>query len=303
MKSLFQILFLFLSVNAFAQPINQFTISDSRWYVARTYPNANMENPSFVETRTTIFGFIGDTLIENESWFKMYSATDEAFQENLLFEGYIHSTDSVVMYRNPENVLDTLYDFRLSVGDSVLFDFGFVSEKIPVINIDNVEILGEEVMRIHFAETAEIFGFVYFKEKWIYGVGSVHGPLAPARPGLYSDEIPDSLYLTCSFSNSELYWDNPFYTDCLVNYILGIDDSEIAEISVYPNPYIDKVTFESDFSSPVQLEIYDMQGKKLAVKMLDNFTNTMDVSRLKPGIYFFIFSSEKGVFTKKMVKL
>lgn len=119
MKLLFQLLFLFISLSAIAQPINQFANSDSKWYVARSYPNANMENPSFVETLTTIFGFVGDTLIENDSWFRMFSATDEAFQENLAFEDYIYATDSAVLYRNSQDILNTRYDFRFSSGDSV----------------------------------------------------------------------------------------------------------------------------------------------------------------------------------------
>jgi hypothetical protein len=80
-------LFLFLPTLLFGQKTNHFDHLDSKWSVAKTYPAANQQNPSFVATTTTIYGYKGDTLIDNKQWFKLYSTHDSLFQKNLVFKG------------------------------------------------------------------------------------------------------------------------------------------------------------------------------------------------------------------------
>ena len=60
----------------FGQVTSHFNNLDSKWNVAKTYQNANMQNPNFVATTTTVYGFQGDTLINSDLWFKLYSTSD-----------------------------------------------------------------------------------------------------------------------------------------------------------------------------------------------------------------------------------
>jgi hypothetical protein len=41
-------------------------------------------------------------------------------------------------------------------------------------------------------------------EIWIEGIGSIHGPLSPHNPRKFSEEIPDSLMLTCTCVNNPI---------------------------------------------------------------------------------------------------
>jgi hypothetical protein len=66
MKATSIFLTLVLPTLLWGQMINHFDNSDSKWNVARTYPDANQQNPNFVATTTTVFGCNGDTLINNE---------------------------------------------------------------------------------------------------------------------------------------------------------------------------------------------------------------------------------------------
>jgi len=104
------------------QAINHFDDIDSKWNVAKTYPAANQQNPDFVATTTTVYGFQGDTLIDNELWFKFYSTSDSMFQSDLLYHGLLRVENNKVFYLDTLNQLDALYDFSLNVGDSVLYD-------------------------------------------------------------------------------------------------------------------------------------------------------------------------------------
>lgn len=65
MKTTILLSILLLPTILLGQVINHFDNSDSKWNVAKTYPAANQQNPNFVATTTTVYGFQGDTLINN----------------------------------------------------------------------------------------------------------------------------------------------------------------------------------------------------------------------------------------------
>ena len=76
MKKLFT-LFLIISTHfVFGQTTISFVDPNASWNVARTYPNANPQNPNFVETTTKVYGYIGDTLIGNDLWSKIHFTPD-----------------------------------------------------------------------------------------------------------------------------------------------------------------------------------------------------------------------------------
>ena len=85
MKSILLISFLFPTL-LFSQITNHFSNQDSKWNVAKSYPAATQEFPSFVATTTKVYGFQGDSTINSEVWSKMYSTSDSLFQNNLVFE-------------------------------------------------------------------------------------------------------------------------------------------------------------------------------------------------------------------------
>ena len=99
----------------FGQVINHFDNLDSKWNVAKTYPNGNQQNPNFVETKTTIYGFQGDTIVNSEQWFKIYSTNDSLFQNDLLYRGLLRAENSKVFYLDTLNQLDAI-DFNLRKG-------------------------------------------------------------------------------------------------------------------------------------------------------------------------------------------
>lgn len=87
MKSTTIITLLLLQTFAFGQVIQHFENSDTRWNVAETYP----DNPSFVATTTTVYGFMGDTLINGNAWRKIY-VTGDSLLKNKFFNNYFTPT-------------------------------------------------------------------------------------------------------------------------------------------------------------------------------------------------------------------
>ena len=302
MKPTLVLLSIFCPLLLAAQTVDHFDNESSRWFVAESYGNANPQNPSFIETVTTVYGFQGDTLLGGESWLKMYSTTDSSFSSNLGFEGLIRSTDGFVLFQDTSSSTDTLYNFNLELGDSVLFDFGFETEYIDIIGVDSIEINSQMVKRLTFDEPEGPNAFTNFYEKWIEGIGSVHAPLFPKSPRVFSSEFPESLYLTCSHSNQILYWENQFYDACLVNVILDVEIPETSDLTIYPNPASDQLFIHRGLTTSGHFFIQNILGKEVLFGSLTSDKRSMDIAELKPGIYFVTVLFGNKTQTKKIIK-
>lgn len=237
------------------QMINHFNLSDAKWNVAKTVPMGSPQFPNFAATTTTVYGIQGDSLVNGEVWCKLFSSNDSLFQNNLVFCGLVKSINNTVLFINAQNILDTLYDFNLNVGDSVLYDlYNVLPNWIKVVTIDSVLLNGAYYKRLKFSEPA-LIAFDYLNEVWIEGVGSIHGPLFPNAPVKFTSEAPDSMLLTCSSANTQLVWQHIGYSGCFVNNILGVASPEIATVKLFPNPSIGIINIECNSNNKYLFEL------------------------------------------------
>jgi hypothetical protein len=296
MKRLLPILLAFLPIQSFEQAIDHFNSEASHWYVARVL---------YYETRSTNYGFIGDTLVNNEIWLKLYSSSDSSFNVNVNFLGYIHSSNNMVLYKDLSGNLDTIYNFNLNIGDSVFFDLGPKAQKIAINNIDSVIINGLYFNRFIFDEPIGPNNFTIFDERWIDGIGSIHGPLFPYEPGEFATEWPDEMDLTCSFSEGIQYWNNPSYNDCFINITLGLDDLSLTGYNIYPNPFKDFIIIENNNpkSDITDVEIFSIQGNKVFSVNLSVKKQRIILDYLPIGVYYIRINQNGSYITKAVVKL
>ena len=83
----------------------------------------------------------------------------------------------------------------------------------------------------------------------------------------------------------------------------GICDRELAgTISVYPNPATDKVTLNSERYTMDKVVIYDIFGQQVRVFNVNDLTQDIDLSQLRPGTYFLYISTANGIAVQKVVK-
>jgi hypothetical protein len=286
----------------FGQVVNHFGNLDSKWNVAKTYPAANEQNPTFAATTTTVFGFQGDTLINGEQWFKLYSTTDSLFQNDLVYHGLVRAVNNQVLFIDALNQLSTLYDFTLNVSDSVLFNIaGMSPEWLNVTTVDSIQLNGSYYKRIKFSEPT-INAFDVLNEVWIEGIGSIHGPLFPTNPVKFSQEIPDSMFVTCSFSNNQQVWQHPSYSNCYTNIVLGVDQLELTDLNLYPNPFTDKIHIENSGKEQYNLTILNSLGQTIQQLHFNHEKQTIDLAGLKTGVYLVRIENRSNSNTIRIIK-
>ncbi len=295
---------LFIPAFIFSQAVNHFDYTDARWYVAKTYAAGTPQNPNFGTTKTTIYGYQGDSLINSTAWHKLYSTNDPLFGSGLVFEGLIRTDNNLVLFTNTSGQPDTLYDFNLGAGDYVYYPFYNNLYPTTLYDIDTITLNGEFFRTYDFNEPTGLpNAFDYVDERWIEGIGSIHGPLFPHQPRTFTHEIlaGDSLILTCSYANGQFFRQHPSYENCYTQIILETSSYSLTETALYPSPFQDQVTVQLPENTPCEITILSETGKILFQKTVIS-DEVLDLSSFSAGIYFVKLSDGSRSRTGKLVK-
>jgi len=300
MKKLLLVIAIIAHSVLFAQDVIKFTDTNNTWFEAISYPHTSFEHPSFIETVTNVYGYIGDTVIDGYTWEKMYKTRNENFAGSYTFVSFIREENNLVYYKKINQPADTLYDFNFEVGDKIEYSSSWLSVVLTVESIDSSEIGGVFHKQIHFDEPLSMDNF---EEVWIEGIGSVHGPVNPFDFQTFSSESPYDKDLTCFENNPVFYWTNPDYSQCYLSIILS-STSIITEngLKVYPNPARNFLTIESEdsFQTESEIVLLDMSGKILLSKSTSlNGIYSFSLNNIDPGVYLLrVVNSGKTVIFK-----
>ncbi len=109
------------------------------------------------------------------------------------------------------------------------------------------------------------------------------------------DYNPSFMYGTYKGRNDRCGFVTPFGLD------LSVDDVFSDEISIFPNPARDMISVETNVAS--DLQIVDLSGKTMFSYVGCSEKCDIDVSGLKPGVYFCRIRNNDKVQTVKFVKL
>jgi hypothetical protein len=82
--------------------------------------------------------------------------------------------------------------------------------------------------------------------------------------------------------------------------VLAVAKNEISGLSIYPNPVSNgKVFINSDNSSSIKVQVYDILGKQLIQKEVTN--GSLDVSSLSKGVYLMKVSEGSNSSSRKLI--
>jgi hypothetical protein len=274
MKYLLSLVALFvLSENARAyQPMLQ---SNQTWEV--TIYGLIAQNVSHtLGNATVINGQEYTPVISNNSTFP-----GEPFTVALLREDV--AEEKIYIYEDGQEYL--LYDFGVEVGETITIRSVNSSVDITITNVSEIEINGVSRKIISYAQGE------WFVGDYTEGIGSRYGLIDFATAQI-TDYSP---WLTCYYENGELIWDNTL-DKLSCNSVSNIEESEILELAVFPNPTAEElfINFSDNVSGQILFQVFDTAGK-LVLEKKENVTSVirLDVSTLSTGNYTVKATSEQ----------
>jgi len=199
-----------------------------------------------------------------------YVSNDTVFRIGYLREDTI--AKKVFVYDTFEGDM-LLYDFSLSVGDT-LFSFFNFCEDLIVDSIGTITLFNSENRNIFFLNNGEYF---------IEGVGGSQGLMNPLCQAIGSWNQQ-----CCVLINGVPIYDF-LYGSCF--QVMSIDSHQVsANFRIYPNPYSGQTTIELslDEASAVRAEIYTITGMKVC---------SLHEGNLQQGTHSFIFSAHSYGFS------
>ncbi len=296
MRITFLIFLIGISFIVKSQKYIPLSTNNSEWIVEIESIDGDGGESEFYKNRYFISG---DTTINDT----LYTEISTELSNRIYTEGYLYqdTVEQKVFFTQPHWEQDfLLFDFNLEVGQSYEF-YGF--DELKVVSIDSIEVNNSYRKRIIFDK--EIFCLSYprlERVSFVEGIGSNAGLLPENYLGLITS------YLTCYKENGETYYPfdiNEFGCDLNTMTIVSVNNINLQNINIYPNPYKDFITLDLELLNQnyALLKVYDILGKEVfADKIFE--TNYIDLSFLNKGIYLFKLEIDsKDLFTRTVIKL
>ena len=196
------------------------------------YPDVYHTDIQFIE---------GDSVIDGVAYRQAWVKGPNDNEPRL--DGFVREEDKRVYYRRQSNYgLEAevlLYDFNLTVGDTVTVNWG--NTTLLVMEESEVEVDGVMRRQLGLGDPENgVSPFSEVDEYWIEGVGSTHGFLnSGCEPWSWFGSF---VHLLCYYENDNLIWDNEVFDECVMNSDDNCWDGTIAEVyaggdGTEENPY------------------------------------------------------------------
>ncbi|MBK6627608.1 MAG: T9SS type A sorting domain-containing protein [Flavobacteriales bacterium] len=236
-------------------------------------------------------GGVPDTTINGQDYQSLSWYWDTGTWLEEFGGGLRESGSGQVFYYHPNTEQEhLLYDFDVSVGDSVLGVWvagtdpanGFTTT-MYVTGVDTIILGGQARKRIGIQNIGVMGGPTGYW--WIQGIGGSAGLLETA-----GEPILDVVYgLECMSSNDTVWWSwGPVGAPgaCSPN---GVPEHVAFPVVVGPNPGTGRYTLYGS-TLPAQMIVLDPQGREV----LRTRTHNIDLSAHPPGLYTVVVTTDQG---------
>lgn len=258
-----------------------------------------------------------DTIISAQTYHKVISNYDGTI--NYLGAVRNDTASNQVKIIPKDSVTDyKLYDYGVNIGDTVFNvyyiiypspEFGEITD-FKIVDIDSF-MINSEYYRRYSIQNLDLVSGNQAPDYWYEGFGSYDGVLGSDAFATVSDYK----WLVCFNVNGTTYEHellpppkiNESTSSCILN-IVDIEEKE-SDIIIYPTPFKDELFISSNQKSQsiryYDLKLYSLNGKLINSILRKQLKTELKInmSTLKPGVYFLHISSDNGTFyTKKIIK-
>jgi hypothetical protein len=235
--------------------------------------------------------FEGDTLVNNTTYHKLYSA-DNAQGSNTYMVGMLREDETqkkVFFFDGNQEFL--LFNFDVQVNDVVnVYGLGALVP-VTVESIETIVVNGTNRKKINLHGE-------FYDTFWIEGVGG-HNGLRDGALGPVADYDPQ---LMCYYEGNDLRWDDPNDgSTCGITLGVETDQSNSLDIGIYPNPAQDRAILLVPSLASGQRAvvcIVNAEGKMCSIeKIVCGQQNEIDLKSLHSGAYQIILRFDNGAYT------
>jgi hypothetical protein len=227
---------------------------------------------------------------------------------------FFQDEKKIYYYQNDEFHL--IYDFGVNIGDTICFSFkriDFNTDSITSYKIKcKVESISLNEQNLKQFSTT-LLDVIIGSSDWLYSGNNQynymekigHSKVFMETISNHIDAATYTRYLRCYHDN-----DLDFVSDWWSQYNLpcnssgsGIkNSSDFSDITIFPNPAIDKFTITS-YEFPVQCLLINSIGKIITSFTMAELSKEIDISTLPAGVYFLRLQTRQYSTIKPIVKL
>jgi hypothetical protein len=287
MKSITYLL-LFISTSSFGQ---KFVPDSSTWHTNYIWIGTGGPGQQYTSYNNLYSTVTGDTIVGLDTFqiVQTEKVLGEPNNSTTYLTSYIFKDSNIVSYGQDINNLEVLYDFNLSVGDSIIQNVGmgtsWGTDTVKVVFVDTVSINGMDRKRIIFED------FTYHSVQWnnqftapgmmwVEGIGDLTYGIDFSG---YGYNFIANWSLICFTEGT-----TPIFGTCAPASLE--EDIEI-EFIVYPNPTSDFININLQQTLNAEFTLYSVNGNRISDWNLVPGINQIDLSLLSNGIYMGIIQS------------
>ncbi|MDD4829944.1 MAG: T9SS type A sorting domain-containing protein [Bacteroidales bacterium] len=251
-----------------------------------------------------------DTLIEGETYKKLYFFTDSVFDSSTAecIGGLRENEQKQVFYKGgtiPGGIVHSglIYDFSLNVGDTFTHYFYFDFPQIfEIKSIDTIDYAGAMRRRINIGLYGDTILPYYSVGKLIEGIGNTQGLMYDIYYNLTLCEYWGRN--RCYEHNGELLYHDYSQSvqDCFTPRY-GLDEIKLEDntITLFPNPTSMDVNISSE-NIINSIEVFNSLGQKVYQTNVKAKEKTLDINSFSKGVYIIGVSTDMGYVRKKLIK-
>jgi hypothetical protein len=312
MKKLIFILTLCVATSAFAQ--NSFPTSNAIW----NYTVSAEDYYGNRGERNVYYTIYGNTIVNDYTYNKLYTTFDTIMCGDNLgeFIGGFRQDGQKVYFRPNNGEEFLLYDFGVSVGDTISIDYNFryyfwrhnnykagyhdfMDYMSKTFIISNIEI-ENEIKKIYLHATDG------YDDVWYEGIGSPYGFFNAGEIKI-NDGYSFEFSLNClKHNNTVKYLNNLECNKCFCKNYIDIKEETIdtEAMNIFPNPTKNILNIETSENIEIKsINIYNIDGKFIEKNRYNYFGKVeFNVRNLKAGSYILNIETSKGNFNQIIIK-
>lgn len=282
MKTLLPIFILLVSIHLTG--LSQSFIDTTKVWTVAEYITDGSHNTKYTKS----YSFNGDTLIDGQTYTKMFSLKNNEIK----FHSLWREDDQGKVYFSRGTTKDyVLYDFKLKEGDSLS-----VHEDVMIVDSVRTKKFGESDKKFIYSHYEGIPEHVII---WIEGVGSLNAP--HISDGYFL--VGGSYTLICYHEGDNLIYLCPDYTTCDASSGTSINNIEFQQSLIKVIMLNDlKIGIELNNNESGIFEMYSVSGKIICSQEITNQSESLCLPESGLYIYRFTNTNRKIQTGKILVK-